>query len=798
MAANVEDDVRIEIKTSSENLISSGMISNVIISNTSGNHVPFKLIESSDRVWIGLLKNPEIFGDNNYIRGFVNGPDELESILEAHKRATTSSFSVRTSNSKRDKSGAWKKNIQPVFIRNWEPKMRFDFTPFIVVKVTYMECEFGRDYWRKDKKQNDDHNYHNMSEDATLDTDPIPGSRKRGCLARLTNWEVLIFNEYKILNWSELLPHQLREAKSKKLDELRKRLHNNEEVPYETRFFLELPFKSAHKNHDQVSDSLQLRVHPKIIDRIHHHVRSGITAKEKVKVLVDTFVKQELSSCGVEPNPLDRSYHPTDRDLTNHIYRAINIEKIKRIDHNAILETISKLESSGQHIFYQPTSEKTCQKMKEKSEEDSIFMLVYQESWQSNLMKSRLRALYVIDSTYKTHRYPLPLYTLWIYIDEKFICVAIIIMQCDATDDLAQALRHLKHWNPNWNPEYFLMDTQQPCWKAVEQTFPNSKVFVSSFHCNQSWLQFLSSKKVNLSESSRLHVYSLLQRAANSSSKEGYLESIDMIQATQEWENSEYLRYVINRFWFHNSSKWAMSNQPEELVMAMSGNAQDKLKYALEYSYLPQIWSMSVNSLLEFFSGIFFPEVVRTDGGLELVSLERTVIDSNEAMAGNINVDNPDDYDDDYDLNQSFSNSSEDAVLASMKMDISVLCTEINAMSQNCNRKESLQKALSMLKILKKDLVVEITKTFKDSQKRGRKQRSKLLKTQKRQQNAKEPRPGKTSAIDIHVNGLGEPVLISDHHVVLNEMGGSDECCSVPGIGEAVEISIDPSEMMLE
>ncbi|XP_033099141.1 uncharacterized protein LOC117102824 [Anneissia japonica] len=807
-----------EVSMSKEQLISDGIFSNIVISNSSGNLVPFKLIENSDRVWISLLQNPEIFGDNNsYIRGFVNGPDELESILEAHKRATTSSYSVRTSNSKRDKSGIWKKNIQPVFVRSWEPKMKFDYTPFIVVKITYMECEFGRGYWRKDKKQNDDHNYHNLPDDSTIESNPVPGSRKRGCLARLTVWEVFIFTEYKISNWGDLLAHQLREVKSQKLEELRKRLHNKEDVPYKKRFFLELPFKSAHKNHDfEVSDGLQLRVHPKIINRIHQHVRRGTTNREEVKSLIDTFVKQELSGCGVEPNPLDRSYHPTDRDLANHIYRAINIEKFKRIDHSKIHEKVSSLQgsSTGQRILYQPTTEKALQKGKEKSEDDTLFMLLYQEAWQINLMKSRLKVLYVIDSTYRTLKYPLPLYTVWIYTDEKFICVATIIIQCDTTDDLAQALQYLRSWNPDWQPDYFLLDAQQQCWKAVEQTFPESKVFVSSFHCNQAWSQFLASTKLNLRESSRLHIYSLLQRAANSSSKEGYAEAVDMIQTTQEWKSSDYLRYIINRFWFHNSSKWAMSSQPEELVLAMSGSAQDKLKYALEYDYLPHIWNKTVSVLIELLSEKFFPEVVRTDGELELINMEQDFAEivPNEIRSENIgDIGNKDNCDDGYyDLKQTLAvnsntlSKSGDAKLALIKREIKSLCKEIDVMTQSCSQKESLVKVVMSLRTFKKDLLTEITKDFRESQKRGRKQRTKMLKKVQKRHDAEHGHTSDTvGSKDTSISRLSEPAYISNIHTFMEErvihlvhIDQTEEPCDVPRVAEAVEISLDHSEMI--
>ena len=95
------------------------------------------------------------------------------------------------------------------------------------------------------------------------------------------------------------------------------------------RFYVTLPLITKHQNHPVLdNDAGRLKIlHPRIIEKIYEIVQQGIREKRVVKYMLDEYVEEIQTELSIEIQESDRSFHPTDRDISNHIRNAITMVK---------------------------------------------------------------------------------------------------------------------------------------------------------------------------------------------------------------------------------------------------------------------------------------------------------------------------------------------------------------------------------------------------------------------------------------------------------------------------------------
>lgn len=95
------------------------------------------------------------------------------------------------------------------------------------------------------------------------------------------------------------------------------------------RFYVTLPLITKHQNHPVLDiDAGRLKIlHPRIIEKIYEIVQQGIREKRVVKYMLDEYVEEIQTELGIEIQESDRSFHPTDRDISNHIRNAVAMVK---------------------------------------------------------------------------------------------------------------------------------------------------------------------------------------------------------------------------------------------------------------------------------------------------------------------------------------------------------------------------------------------------------------------------------------------------------------------------------------
>lgn len=107
-------------------------------------------------------------------------------------------------------------------------------------------------------------------------------------------------------------------------------------------------------------------------------------------------------------------------------------------------------------------------------------LFVHQAQWQRRLLVMYGNELCLLDATYRTTKYSLPLYFLVVKTNHEYKVVASFVTQTETTAAIKEGLNVIKKWNPDWNPKHCMVDFAEEEISAVEELFPSMYIFLSS------------------------------------------------------------------------------------------------------------------------------------------------------------------------------------------------------------------------------------------------------------------------------------------------------------------------------
>ena len=131
------------------------------------------------------------------------------------------------------------------------------------------------------------------------------------------------------------------------------------------------------------------------------------------------------------------------------------------IDHHSLLEDKMSSHQKKKFFFSCP----------EASSDQKDFIFVHQNAWQKELLRKYGLEICLLDSTYNTTKYEMPCFFICVQTNYSYINVAMIIIEHETKESLAEALRIVQEWNPNWHPEHFITDYDEREIGAVETVF---------------------------------------------------------------------------------------------------------------------------------------------------------------------------------------------------------------------------------------------------------------------------------------------------------------------------------------
>lgn len=94
-----------------------------------------------------------------------------------------------------------------------------------------------------------------------------------------------------------------------------------------------------------------------------------------------------------------------------------------------------------------------------------------QTQFQRKMLLKYGQGITLLDATYKTTKYDIPLYNMCVNTNFGFLICGSFFISSDTTSSVAEALQVFKEWNPGWHPENFMCDYDLKEIRAVEETF---------------------------------------------------------------------------------------------------------------------------------------------------------------------------------------------------------------------------------------------------------------------------------------------------------------------------------------
>ena len=351
------------------------------------------------------------------------------------------------------------------------------------------------------------------------------------------------------------------------LNDLRKDLLDGKAVQTATKYYVSLPSEEAHHKTHMTGGmhAMAQRVHPKVIIKIHELVGAGISEVSEVKRALKLYVTKELCSSN-PPNKDDRAYYPTTHDLSNHIYKAKSLFQLSKLDQENLALKIKEWKENNpdSKLYFRSFKKSAKEQLNSVNTEEHIteyeqtLLWVHQEPWQQDLLVKYGNTITLMDATYKTTHYELPLFFVSVRTNVGYSVVAEFVIHHERMEDIAEALKLLKQWNPQWSPKFFMSDYSEAEILAVEQTFPATTLYLCDFHREQSWERWIKNHQNGVSPDDQDTLLELLRSCAWApppDSSEGlpldvnYQKAVKTLKENDIWIENSQLQFWLNTTW---------------------------------------------------------------------------------------------------------------------------------------------------------------------------------------------------------------------------------------------------------
>ena len=273
-------------------------------------------------------------------------------------------------------------------------------------------------------------------------------------------------------------------------------------------------------------------------------------------------------------------------------------------------------------IFFHPyLDSKTADDEAETATQSLLW--VHQERWQRTMLCTYGNCVTLIDATYKTMRYDLPLFFVCVRTNVGYCVVAEFVTQSETAEAIQEALQVLKSWNPDWNPPFVLCDYSEAEIAAIEHTFPDTSVFLCDFHREQAWTRWMNTSHNGLSKMEADDLLTLLRKCAwaplssnKDSQTDGYVKAVIDLRASciykehcnvRSWLESNWLNIpevkmhnvqsILFTFCRNGPMLFVTQHITQPYIDTNNAYGTEALNKALKYSYLPKRKSLSLSGI---------------------------------------------------------------------------------------------------------------------------------------------------------------------------------------------------------
>lgn len=140
----------------------------------------------------------------------------------------------------------------------------------------------------------------------------------------------------------------------------------------------------------------------------------------------------------------ERAFYPLSKDIKNHVHKAIASGTLSALDQENLKKKIEEWrreKDCNRHFFFRPATEE----MEDNAGDN--FLFIHQEEWQRRLMKLYGNTVTLLDATYRTTKYSLPLFMVVVRTNVEYIPVAEFVTEDETSESIKVAL-HSKILEP--------------------------------------------------------------------------------------------------------------------------------------------------------------------------------------------------------------------------------------------------------------------------------------------------------------------------------------------------------------
>ncbi|KAL5015441.1 hypothetical protein ScPMuIL_009711 [Solemya velum] len=468
------------------------------------------------------------------------------------------------------------------------PAIQYDGTPFVILNTEVYECHQGPQRAKHLKKRetavDEDHSYLSSGKKRCYQT-----SKKRNCPAKIRVKRILKFPEYKIIGQPT--------ARKKRQVSQQLKAEFSIQTRREPVTYVHIDSVDDHQYHltGELAGFTQ-PIDKRVICQIKQLALEGHRNVSSVRILLKELAK-ELAPEAPENN---RRFFPTNDDIRTHIYQTIvgsNLRSAQEDQANVrkLLETPGKFAEELKYLFRPASSD---------GEVINSLLLVIQTRFQQTLM-AKYGAVTLMDATYKTTKYEIPLYNLCVQTNVGFFIVASFFLSADTTTCIAEALEVIKGWNPSWHPENFMCDFDMREIGALQSIFKDAPALLCDFHRITAWRKWLNSSDVP----NKNDVLKQLQEIASAETELNYRCLLQKLKNSTTYKENEKLKNWFERKWLKEETRWAFCFRKDIFNIISTTNGIETQYKTLKHFYLKEFGiGKSLANVLEVLLDKFFPD----------------------------------------------------------------------------------------------------------------------------------------------------------------------------------------------
>nr|XP_047133456.1 uncharacterized protein LOC124811602 isoform X2 [Hydra vulgaris] len=488
----------------------------------------------------------------------------------------------------------------------WEDSaIPYSGIPYIVISNKVLDCHHGFDRnvkkndYKKNKKRHDMDD-HCFQKNYLI----LQDSKKFMCPAKIAMKEIIHFPDFKISEKTEW-----RKKNASKL--LRQKIKTSplNEIQHTRTIVVSIDDLSCHDKHPVgQADLISQMIDPQISKKIEEYVKEGICNIREMKRLLQLFVKDIFEKENLPP-PNNRRFYPCVNIIRSHIVKMKQKLRYSMIDQECLLKKCHEWKKIDPHIkvLIRPKCEVTDNEI---CKNNSTFLFVYQSQWQQDLLLRYGNEIILLDATYRTTRYALPLFFLTVKTNIDYQIVATFVTENETKKAITEALNVIKSWNALFQPSFCMTDYCNEEIESLETVFPGCRVIICDFHREQAWDRWLS-KLTNGCSDYKGNIISMLRRIARAQNQDEEDAAIEKLQSSNFWFDDKFHKFkkYITNYWLCNKEKWIWAYRQDRLLVNLNtNNGLERQNESFKYSYLQRHKNSSLTGMLTLLIEEFFAD----------------------------------------------------------------------------------------------------------------------------------------------------------------------------------------------